>query len=339
MRHRFQIAFLLLTGWLLVALAGCSGPAAPEYHIAVIASGQSRLVKEESLRQGLIDRGYQPGKNLFITVYDAENHGERLPGLVRQALDSHPDVLVTLGGVETQTVKREASDSDTPIVFIGVADTVDWGVVDSFRHPGHHMTGVDNGYIEITSKRLEYLTLLLPETQRVFVLYSPDITPSRAALAQARRAAPHLNLTLLPQAIDDIAALKTFASDLQPGAADAILITPSYTLENALAATLLPAATRARIPVIGLNQDIVAVGGLAAYGASFQSMGGQAARLVDKVLSGVPAGDIPIEFPDTPEFSINLQAARKMSLAVAADAVCLGDHILPASQPPAGSAP
>lgn len=330
-----QILSLAFAALLFILLVGCSGQTTPPpvYHLAIIASGQSRLVKAESLEQGLADRGYRPGENLFVTIYNARNQGERLPQLTQQALADHPDVLVTLGGVETQTAKKLAQDSGTPIVFIGVADTVDWGVVDSFQQPGHNMTGVDNGYIEITSKRLEYLTLLLPATHRVLVLYSPDITPSRAALTEAQRAASRLNLTLIPQAVDSVASLEAFARSLQPGDADAILITPSYTLENALPTVLLPAASRAHIPIIGLNQDIVAAGGLAAYGASFQSMGYQAARLVDKVLSGVPAGVIPVEFPDAPEFSINLQTASEMGLILDDDTVRLGDRFFPEVAP------
>ena len=340
MSHQLlRAALFLLVGWLPFFLSGCSTSApAPQYHVAVIASGQSRLVKAESLEQELIARGYTPGEDLFITTYDAENHGDRLPALVEEAIASNPDVLITLGGAETQIAKMQTRDTDIPLVFIGVADTVDWGVVDSFRHPGHHMTGIDNGYIEITSKRLEYLTLLMPDARRVLVLYSSDITPSRAALAQAEEAAPYLGLTLLPQAVDNVAALQIFADNLQPGDADAILITPSYTLENTLATVLLPATLRARVPVIGLNQDIVAAGGLAAYGASFQRMGRQAARLVDKVLNGVPAGSIPVEFPDTPEFSINLQSAEAMELTLDPDAACLADRIFQSYEQPASEA-
>ena len=329
MTLRFRFLILILTGWLTLLVGGCDAPVSPEYHLAIIASGQSRLIKAQSLEQGLRERGYVPGENLFITIYDADNHGERLSELIQQAIASHPDILVTLGGVETQAAKKEVGDTGLPVVFIGVADTVDWGVVDSFRHPGHHMTGIDNGYIEITSKRLEYLTLLMPQARRVLVLYSTDIVPSRAALAEAKWAAPYLGLTLVPHAIDSVADLETFAGELQPGDADAILITPSYTLENALATTLLPAATRAGIPIVGLNQDVVAAGGLAAYGASFQSMGYQAARLVDKVLHGVPSDNIPVEFPDKPEFTVNREVITALNLAINPETICLADHILP----------
>ncbi len=329
MPSRSRRFILILTGWLALLLGGCGAPAAPVYHIAIVASGQSRLVKAQSLEQGLRDRGYVPEENLYITIYDAENHGDRLSELTRQAIASDPDILVTLGGIETQIAKKEVSDADLPIVFIGVADTVDWGVVASFRHPGRGITGIDNGYIEITSKRLEYLTLLLPQARRVLVLYSSQITPSRAALAQAQWAAPHLGLSLQAADINDERALQRFADALQPGQADAILITPSFTLENALPATLLPAATRAGIPIVGLNQDVVAAGGLAAYGASFQNMGYQAARLVDKVLHGVPPGDIPVEFPDTPEFTVNRDVVTALDLAIDPETMCLADHILP----------
>ncbi len=330
MALRFRFLILILIGWLMLLEGGCSAPAgSPKYHLAVLASGQSRLIKSQSLEQGLRDRGYVPGGNLFITIYDAENHGERLPELTRQALASHPDLLVTLGGIETQAAKKEVGDSGIPIVFIGVADTVDWGVVESFRHPGRSITGIDNGYIEITSKRLEYLTLLLPQARRVLVLYSTDIVPSRAALTEAKWAAPYLGLTLVPHAIDSAADLESFAEELQPGDADVILITPSYTLENALVATLLPAATHVGIPIVGLNQDVVAAGGLAAYGASFQSMGYQAARLVDKVLHGIPPDNIPVEFPDKPEFTVNREVITALNLAINPETICLADHILP----------
>ncbi len=329
----FLVAFVTLATFLFSGCAQRATSSSAVYHLAVIASGQSRLVKAESLEKGLADRGYRPGENLIVTIFNAENQGDRLPELTQQALMQHPDVLVTLGGVETQTAKKLATNDGPPIVFIGVAATVDWGVVDSFQHPGHNMTGVDNGYIEITSKRLEFLTLLLPATQRVLVLYSPHITPSLAALREAQWAATRLNLTLIPQPVDGEASLERFANALQPGMADAILVTPCYTLENALPTVLLPAASRARIPIMGLNQDIVAAGGLAAYGASFQSMGYQAARLVDKALSGVPAGDIPVEFPDTPEFSINMQTAREMRLHLNDDTVRLGDRFFPEGTP------
>ncbi len=329
MTLRIRFLIIILTGWLTLLVGGCGAPASPEYHLAILASGQSRLIKAQSLEQGLRDRGYVPGGNLFITIYNAENHGERLSELTQQAIASHPDLLVTLGGIETQAAKKEVGDSGLPIVFIGVADTVDWGVVESFRHPGHHMTGIDNGYIEITSKRLEYLTLLLPQARRVLALYSTDIVPSRAALAEAKWAAPYLGLTLVPHAIDSAADLESFAEELQPGDADAILITPSYTLENALVTTLLPAAARAGIPIVGLNEDVVAAGGLAAYGASFQSMGYQAARLVDKVLHGVPPDNIPVEFPDKPEFTVNREVITALNLDINPETICLADHILP----------
>jgi len=312
-----QFMSLLTFVVLLVGLNACSSPeATPTYHIAVIASGQSRVPKLDGLMDGLAERGYLEGENLIIALYNAENQGERIPILVEQAIASQPDLIVTLGGVETQAAKQAVSGLGIPIVFIGVADTVEWGIVDSFQRPGHQMTGVDNGYIEITSKRLEYLTMLLPEVQRVILLYSSDIVPSLAARREAELAASCLGLELEAHAVNSVEELQAFASLLRAGDADAIVVTPSFTLENALSTLLLPAATEAQIPVVGLNQDIVAEGALMAYGASFQAMGYQAARLVSKVLRGVPAGEIPVEFPEVPKFSVNLSTESRLGVTL-----------------------
>ncbi len=323
---------ILISGLIIMAvvagLSGCStaAPATP-YRLAIIASGQSRLPKADGLQRGLAARGYREGGDITTTLYNAENHGERLPALMQQAMKRRPDVVVSLGGVETQTAKRMLTGTTVPLVFIGVADTVDWGVVDSFQHPGHNMTGIDNGYIELTGKRLEYLALLLPRAQRVIVLYSSQITPSRAALRAAQRSAAFLHLRCLPRSVNSVSELSAFAASLRPGDADAILVVPSFILENALPSTLLPAAMRAGIPVVGLNHDIVAEGAIGAYGASFQDMGYQGARLVDKVLRGVSAGNIPVEFPDKPQFSVNTAAATALGIAMPSPALKLADHI------------
>jgi len=317
----------LMIAW-IGGLTACSAAAPhPAYRLAVIASGQSRLPKAEGLRRGLTARGYREGLDITTTLYNAENHGERLPTLLQQAMKHKPDVIVTLGGIETQTAKRMLAGGNVPLVFIGVADTVDWGVVDSFQHPGHNMTGIDNGYIEVTGKRLEYLALLLPQARRVVVLYSSKITPSRAALRAAQRSATFLHLHCLPRSVNSVAELTAYAASLRPGDADAILVVPSFILENALPSVLLPAAMQARIPVVGLNHDIVAEGAIGAYGASFQDMGYQGARLVDKVLRGVPAGNIPVEFPDKPQFSVNIAAATELGITMPSPALRLADRI------------
>jgi len=57
-------------------------------------------------------------------------------------------------------------------------------------------------------------------------------------------------------------------------------------------------------------------GGLAAYSASDNQLGRQAARLVDKILNGAKPADLPVEQPTTFELVINQKTARTLGLKI-----------------------
>ncbi|MFW5692256.1 MAG: ABC transporter substrate-binding protein [Chloroflexota bacterium] len=313
---------------LLVLLsAACSANTGnTEYHhIAVIASGESRLVKLDGLRDGLIQRGYDLVADISLTLYDAGNEGDRVAELITQALADEPDVLVTLGGIETQTARSLVDD--TPIVFIGVADTLAWGVVESIQAPGTGITGIDNGYIELTGKRLEWTQRLLPEADHITVLYSEGIVPSEAARSAAQRTADLLDMNVSAFAINAVPHSESLLAALVELDTDALVILPSYLIENAFM-DIVAAAQQADLPTIGLNTDATAQGAFASYGASFYDMGYQAARLVDKVLRGIPPESIPVEFPDQPELSVNLQTAAALNLHLSVELLALVQEVI-----------
>ena len=323
MKWYYGLLFFILT----VGTLSCqiSSKTAQPRQLAVIASGQTRLTKLDGLRRGLFERGYTEGTDYIITLYNANNHREQIAPLVAQAIATHPDLLITLGGIETDTAKKAAAGS-VPIVFIGVADTVHWGIVDSFQHPGHNMTGVDNGYVELTGKRLDYLTMFLPQAHNILLLYSENIVPSNAAKEKAVQIAPQLGLNLITQSVNRIDDLQSICTRLDPATIDAIVIVPSFILENAVSSILMPHTTAAGIPVVGLNDDAVANGAFLAYGASFFEMGHQSARLVDKVFQDAETGNIPVEFPDLPQLGVNLDTAYQLGIALPTEILPLIDQ-------------
>lgn len=337
---------------LLLGLLTACVPAAPpsRFRIAVVTSGQARLSKLDGLRRGLADRGYVVGQNIEIALYDAARGGAQLETLLREEVARQPDMIVALGGIETQLAKAATAGSRIPVVFIGVANAVEWGVVESIRSPGAQITGIENDYLELTGKRLEWLSLLLPRARKVMLIYSSDINPSRTAYEHALLAAETLGLAVESYPANHVDDLGQLAARLRAGGADALFVLPSFMLENTFVSTILPAARQAGVPVIGFNQGMVEQGAFMAYGASFQDLGYQAARLVEKILRGVPAGHIPVEFPDTPKLSVDLVVARQLGLDVASAAVELADSVirdagtaaatptaLPADRQPGGS--
>ena len=131
---------------------------------------------------------------------------------------------------------------------------------------------------------LAVLRQLAPGVRRVAVVHDPARTAS--AVADARRAADRLGLTLDVQAVSDAAAAAA-ALDAATRSADAVLLLPDRTvLAPELLDHLLLQAFERRVPVVGFAEKHVRRGALLALSVSPEDVGVEVAGLVERVLSG-----------------------------------------------------
>lgn len=295
---------------LLLLLGGCAGgSAAPR--IAVLISDDVRIHKAEGLQAGLAELGYA---NAQVTVFSAGGDRSALPEKAREALASHPDVVVAGGGVEAISLKAEASPN-VPVVMMGVASTVRAGLVESLVSPGCNLTGLDNQHAELSAKRLELLTKLLPSTRKVLLLYDPQVVPGVHALEVTVDAARRLGISVEPLTVSSLDKLLAELRMLRPGEFDAALLLPGYVLESG-ARQVTAELERLRIPAMG-PLDLEGEGGLlAAYGVAMRDQGVQSARFVVKVLHGEKPANIPVETPDNPVLLVDTRVAERMGLAL-----------------------
>jgi putative ABC transport system substrate-binding protein len=137
-----------------------------------------------------------------------------------------------------------------------------------------------------------------------------------AAFVRLRDAAAKLGLTLVEADVRGQTALRA-ALDTLPVDVNAIFVPP----DSALASNLRPIlsiAARRGIPVSVPHRDGVAQGALFSYGFDLYAAGKQAARLADRILSGTPAADLPIEFAEM-EVTLNLATADRLGLHIPDD--------------------
>lgn len=228
MRRSHILLFLALS-----LLTACSRSLPVKPVVAVLLSDDVRLAKVDGLRAGLAGFGYGP-EALEIQVFSAKGDGTALNDLAENALASHPAVFVAGGGIEALALKESTARRKTPppIVLMGVASTIRTGLVTSLMHPGGNITGLDNQHAELSGKRLELLTKLLPGISRVLLLYDPLVEPSLHGLEVTTIAATQLNLHVgtLPASSRD--AVTAGLARLQPGQYDAALLLPGYVLEE-----------------------------------------------------------------------------------------------------------
>jgi putative ABC transport system substrate-binding protein len=69
-------------------------------------------------------------------------------------------------------------------------------------------------------------------------------------------------------------------------------------------------ARQANLPWIGLREANAEEGALFAFGPSLNAQMRAAARLMDKILRGARAGDLPVEQPTEFDFVVNKRAAQ-----------------------------
>jgi putative tryptophan/tyrosine transport system substrate-binding protein len=128
---------------------------------------------EPPFLQGLRDLGWVEGQNFVIERrYAAETtRYEILPSLAAELVSLKPDVIVAIGSAAAGAAK--SATQTIPIVFARSADPVGFGLVSSLARPGENVTGVSIQAVDILGKRLQLLSMAVPDAKRVGVLWNP----------------------------------------------------------------------------------------------------------------------------------------------------------------------
>src|SRR5438477_1712381 len=194
MRRRDFIIFLAgaMAAWPLAARA--QQKAMPV--IGVLASTSPRLLTRfmAAFRQGLSEAGYVEGQNLAIEYRWAEGHYDRLPALAADLVGRKVDLI--MASSPPSALAAKSATSTIPIVFRGGADPVGEGLVASLALPGGNLTGVSNLADELTAKRLELLSDLVPRAGVIALLMNPNNATAERIIRDVQEAARTKGLQL-----------------------------------------------------------------------------------------------------------------------------------------------
>jgi putative ABC transport system substrate-binding protein len=318
-----------LAGGLVAApLAAEAQPAGTMPRIGFLEAG-SRSVNQnfaDAFRQGLRELGYTEGQNILIEERWAEGRSERFPDLVADLLKLKVDVIVAAANLGAMAAKK--ATTTVPIVFVGVADPVGAGLVESLARPSGNVTGLSVAFEEgFAGKWVELLKEAVPRASRMAVLFDQASAAREPSLRDMETAAAALRVRLreisVREASEFDAAFATMARD---GAGGLIVWTSPLTLRYRARIVQL-AATR-HLPAMYGFGEFARAGGLMAYGPSVREMFRRAATYVDRILKGSKPADLPVEQPTKFELVINLKTAKALGLTIPPSLLARADQII-----------
>jgi putative tryptophan/tyrosine transport system substrate-binding protein len=273
----------------------------------------------------LRDLGYIEGKNIRIEHRHAVSN-DRMPSLVDELLQLKVDALV-VGPIAAIRAARQATKT-TPIVMVTVVDPVAARLVDSLARPGGNITGLTRLSRELSGKRLELLTEVIPGISRVGLLWDAGSESSAIALKEYEVVAPALKIQL--QSLDvrgptpDLDAAFQAAAKRQTTA----LITIRGVLLDPYSKRIVDLLMKNRLPSMYEGSEFVETGGLMSYSVSDTESFRRAAYYVDRILKGTKPADLPVEQPMKFELVINLKTAKQIGLTIPPNVLARADKVI-----------
>ena len=310
----FIIAITLISS---LALSACTGTSEKKmYTIGVVNLSPSFESILDGFKSGMEAEGFKEGENVTYLYDGPAANPDALDGILENYKSKQVDLVLTFGTTATLKAKKALEGTNIPVIFGPVTDPVGSGIVTNLLTPGGNMTGIRTG--NPTSKRLEWLTVIVPEVQHIYVFNNPSDNSSVQALRALTEIAPVFNVELV---VRDASTAEEIDAGLHaiPEDTNAIFVLASAFLEAQIG-KFVDAANKNKLPLSMPATDNVRAGALTSFGQDNNPLGGQASRLAVQILRGVKPADLPVETAEL-FMSINLKTAETIGLNIPNDTI------------------
>jgi putative tryptophan/tyrosine transport system substrate-binding protein len=308
-----------VAGVVAALVAGVTGAGAQQaakvWKIGVLVSSSQAVnaPRDEALREGLRDFGYEEGKNISLEYRYAEGKTERLNQLARELVEQKVDVIV-VGGTSVAGAAKKAT-STIPIVVAGAGDLVEAGLIKSFMFPGGNITGVARMSSDFFGARLKLIKEILPKAVQVTALSNPKNPGHGRSLKDAELGARAMGLTF-----QSVTAQNPNELDGAIGAAAKSGAGALFVMTDALFNSHLPqiaqSSIKNRLPSVYDRPGFVEAGGLMSYGVNLPDLSRRAAEYIDQIFKGAKPGDLTLIQPTKFDLALNLKTAGQLGITI-----------------------
>jgi putative tryptophan/tyrosine transport system substrate-binding protein len=288
----------------------------PEYDI------EARLAFQV-LRTRLQELGWAESNLKIDFRWVGEQVGE-LPAIVKDLVGLRPDVIVGRSGAVLLALHHETST--IPIVFVGVVDPVEVGLVESLARPGGNITGFATFDPAMGTKWFQIIKEIDPSLKRVAVLLHPQQS-QELILKEIEGVAPSFSAQVTALRVHNAGEIENSINNFASGTDGGLIVLPN-SVTNSNRELIANLAARYRMPAVYAYRSYVITGGLASYGIEASAPFRDAAGYVDRILKGEKPGDLPVQAPTKFELVINLKAAKAIGLTIPFNLLTRADEVI-----------
>jgi putative ABC transport system substrate-binding protein len=316
---------LLLGGALATPYAVRAQQEMPLIGVLGLGSRDTSASFMKALRQGLGETGYVEGQNVAIDDRWAEDRYDRLPALAADLVDRKVDVIAA--GSFPSALMAKSATSTIPIIFEVGVDPVERGLVASLARPGANLTGITSLSIELTPKRVELVTELVPHAKAIALLVNPNNPATERIIGDTQEAARVKGVRFhILNASSESEIDAAFAALVQLHAGALVLGTDPLFFSRR--EQLVALASRHAVPAISQWREFAEAGGLISYGSSVAAANRQAGVYVGRILKGEKPADLPVQQSTTFELVVNLKTAKALGLTLPQSIIARADEVI-----------
>jgi putative ABC transport system substrate-binding protein len=270
-------------------------------------------------RKAMADLGYKDGSNLKYEYRAAEAAGPKLDEMAADLTRLKVDVIVTVLTPSVAAARR--ATSTIPIAWMG-ADPQAGGITNLSRPEGN-VTGAFSPSATLAGKALQLFHEIKPDTKS-FGLLLNSADPFHVPLQRdVETVAKAEKIELIVEFPKSHAEIGPVMDALIKRGVDGVMIQPSLGLDVAAHEALAR-----KLPAISFRREFAEAGGLLSYATDYADLIRVLARQTDKLLKGVPPGNIPVQQPTRFEMVVNRKTATALGLTLSPTFLARADEVI-----------
>ncbi len=282
-----------------------------KYAIGVIQSYDDPSSEHtyQGFSSAFTDKGYHQTEFHTVSVVNCKGDKDKCKEAAEKYVSEGINLIFAIG--EPAAVAAAKATDTIPVIFSGVTDPIEAGLLKSCEKPDKNVTGVSD--LTPVYEQLSLIGKLLPEAKKVSSVYMATDENSILLSTLADSAAQSLELDYTPYTAADENQLDTCIDNALKDCDVLFLIEDELTREHA--DKIIKGANKKKIPVISSSEALVSEGCLATTVPDYTDMGYNAGELALIILKNLRSvSDLSVEYPDACVDKVNLQVAEAFGI-------------------------